>query len=260
MTGSRSAAFRVLAMAALLPAAFLTSAMAAETPTVTPVALVEEEEELEELDEVLVQGERLMDVIVKAEDEFYKIYNQVNKDDKYDVNCPRLNVSQDSGSRIQSRLCMPVFVADAIANFVAYQVQCEPKFSQFDSNKDGRVSRMESMVNTDLNFQFDELDQNDDDQLDEYGEFRAFETWALMNLNCYRPPEPDLVLMEGTDKWYKHMMKVTNEDPRLRDMAGRLDELHQELTSVQRRYRSALDARQALAPDRTPDRRNSGPR
>ena len=81
-----------------------------------------------------------------------------------------------------------------------------------------------------------------------------------MNLNCYRPPEPDLVLMEGTDKWYKHMMQVTNSDPRLRDMAGRLDELHQELTAVRGRYRRALEAQQALAPDRTPDMRNSGPR
>jgi hypothetical protein len=227
---------------------------AAAAPAEPPIS------ELVELDEVVVRGERLRDVIIKAEDEFYKLYNQLNKDDKYDVNCPYLNLSADSGSRISSRLCLPGFVASAIADYSAYQMSCEPTFPNFDSNRDGRVSRTEAMVNADLTFQFDELDLDDDDNLDQFGEFRAFETWALMNLNCSRPPPPDLVLMEGTDKWYAHMMKVTNSDPRLREMAGRLDGLHQEMTLVQRRYGEMTDAQKAAQAGNAPDMKRTGPR
>lgn len=219
------------------------------------------EEQLMELEEVVVHGERLITRIVNAEDEFYKLYNELNKDDRYDVNCPYLNLDADSGSRMNSRVCLPGFVATAIADYTTFKLQCEPTFSNYDSNRDGRVSRNEALLNSDLMFQFDELDQNDDDQLDEFGEFRAFENWALVNLNCFRPPPPELVLMEGSDDWYKHMMALTNSDPRLRDMAGRLDEMHQELAIVQRRYRDmAGEQAEARAVNRTPDLRNTGPR
>lgn len=217
--------------------------------------------ELMELDEVVVHGERLITRIISAEDEFYKLYNQVNKEDRYDVSCPFLTLGANSSSRINTRLCLPGFVAEAIADYTAFKASCEPQFSNFDANRDRRVSRMEASANPDLFSQFDALDQDDDDQLDEYGEFRAFELWALANLNCYRPPPPDLVLMEGSEAWYKHMLAVANSDPRLREMAGRLDDLHRELATVQRRYRDmAGEEAEARYKDRTPDMRRSGPR
>lgn len=241
------------------------SASSAEQQASIPVAAAsgapQQQLELLELDEVVVHGERLRDRIIKAEDEFYKIYNQVNKDDRYDISCPYLNLSSDSGSRINSRLCLPGFVADSIADYAAFKVSCEPEFPNFDANRDGRVSRMEASANADLYFQFDQLDQNDDENLDRYGEFRAFETWALANMNCYRPPPPELVLMEGTDAWYKHMLAVTNSDPRLSDMAGKLDDMHREMLAVQRRFRDmAQQEAEASYVDRTPDMRQSGPR
>src|SRR5690606_11294923 len=73
-----------------------------------------------ELEEVLVHGKRLQERIVEAEDEFYKLFNQVNKDDDYDTNCALLNLSADSGSRLNSRLCLPVFVAEAIADYTVF--------------------------------------------------------------------------------------------------------------------------------------------
>lgn len=219
-----------------------------------------EPETLLELDEVVVRGERLIDAIVKAEDAFYAIYNQVNKDNQYDVNCTRMNLTADSGSRMNSRLCLPSFVASAIADYAAFKVACEPEFSSFDSNRDGRISRMEAMANPDLHFQFDSLDENSDGMLMEFPEFRNFANWAIMNMNCYRPPPPDLVLVEGTDRWYDHMMKVTNSDPRLREMAGELDELHNELTMVQRRYREVTDEQARARAEALPASRNTGPR
>lgn len=249
-----------MTLAAVLSVASLAAAAQEAAPAAVAGQSAQPVEELLELDEVVVRGERLRDIIVKAEDEFYKLYNQLNKDDKYDVSCPHLNLSADSGSRINTRLCLPGFVADAIADYAVYKVSCEPTFSNFDANRDGRVSRMEAMVNSDLQFQFDELDRNEDGYLDEFGEFRAFETWALMNLNCYRPPPPELVLMEGTEKWYAHMMKVTNSDPRLREMAGRLDDLHQEMMLVQRRYREVVGEQREARTGKAPDMSRTGPR
>lgn len=59
------------------------------------------------------------------------------------------------------------------------------------------------------------------------------------------PLKPQLVLMEGTQKWYDHSMKVINSDPRLQKMAGHLDDLYHELHAEQSRLtaaRAALDA------------------
>jgi hypothetical protein len=254
------AGFRMM-LAVGLSVAALGSPAAQETAPAGGVGQAEVPiEELEELDEVVVRGERLRDTIIKAEDEFYKLYNQLNKNDKYDVSCPYLNLSNDSGSRINSRLCLPGFVATAISDFTVYKMSCEPTFANFDTNRDGRISRTEGRMNPDLDSQFDELDQDDDSHLDQYGEFRTFETWALMNLNCYRPPTPELVLMEGTDKWYAHMMQVIKSDPRLQDMAGRLDGLHMEMQSVQRRYQQVTDEQKAAGVSNAPDMSKTGPR
>jgi hypothetical protein len=262
MVCAHYAAVRVvtLMMFVMLAVPSLKAGEVPATPAMATAPTTPAVEELEELDEVVVRGERLIDTIVKAEDEFYKLYNALNKDQDYDVNCPHLNLGADAGSRIRSRLCLPGFVASAIADFVAFQVSCEPKFAHFDANRDGRVSRSEAGANADLQYQFDALDRNGDDRLEEYGEFRSFETWALMNLSCYRPPPPELVLMEGTDKWFRHMMQVTNSDPRLLEMAGRLDELHQELGLVQRRYREVVDAERAQDARKAPDMKRAGPR
>jgi hypothetical protein len=234
---------RCLKLALLLlvvPAITAAAQDAPTTATAAPAAVIEQpaplEEQLRELDEIVVRGERLAVVIVEAENEFFKLYNQLNKDDKYDVNCPYLNLSADSGSRINSRVCLPGFVATAIADWTTYKISCEPEFANFDANRDGRVSRFEAAVNPDLDFQFEGLDQNGDGSLSEFQEFEAFETWALMNLNCYRPPPPELVLMEGSDAWYRHMLQVTDSDPRLREMASHLDDLHLERSLVQREY------------------------
>jgi hypothetical protein len=245
-----------LAVLLLLAPAWIAAqeAVPAAVEAATPQS---EEEQLRELDEVVVRGERLAEAIVRAENEFYKLYNSVNRDDKYDVNCPFLNIDNDRGSRLNTRICMPGFLADAIADTVQFKVACEPEFSNFDSNRDGRVSRMEANINSDLSFQFDELDRDGSDSLDEHGEFVAFERWAVANMNCYRPPPPELVLLEGTDAWYRHMLKVTNDDPRLRDMAGHLDELHQERAMVQREF---LRFERQEEPREKPAMSTAGPR
>ena len=56
------------------------------------------------------------------------------------------------------------------------------------------------------------------------------------------PPTPDAVLMNGTTKWYQHMLAVTNSDPRLKKMADELGAMYEQLIAAQVRI-DDLDAR-----------------
>ncbi len=107
----------------------------AETPD--PAALPENPavEQLDDLDEVLVQGGRLYDRIVRAEDKFFKLYNELNKDDDYDTNCAFVPI--DSDTRIEQRFCMPAFFADAKAEQVRLSQYC---LSLIDKDEDGNVT------------------------------------------------------------------------------------------------------------------------
>ena len=192
---------------------------------------------LQELDEIMVRGKRLKQTIVEAEDEFFSLFNNLNKDDDYDTHCQQLNV--DPESQIRSRVCMPGFVANAMAEWAASKLDCTD-FSNF-AGMDGRISPGEADDDDDLKAHFTLLDINHDGFLSlmEYAERQTnFQT------NCYQPPPPQLVLMEGTQKWYEHSMRVINSDSRLQKMAGRLDDLYHELWSEQQRLNTVEESLQ----------------
>lgn len=113
----------------------------AETPTaaaaVLPPAAATERpaEELEELDEVIVTGGRLYDRIVKAEDRFFKLYNELNEEDDFDTNCANVPIDQDS--RLEQRFCMPSFFADAKAEQVRLSQYC---LSLIAKDEEGNVT------------------------------------------------------------------------------------------------------------------------
>jgi hypothetical protein len=113
----------------------------AETPSpavaiVAPALATEKPaEELEELDEIIVTGGRLYDRIVKAEDKFFKLYNELNEDDDFDTNCA--NVIIDADSRIEQRFCMPSFFADAKAEQVRLSQYC---LSLIAKDEEGNVT------------------------------------------------------------------------------------------------------------------------
>lgn len=217
-------------------------------------------EELQELDEIMVRGGRLLDLIAEKEDKFYDLFNKLNDDDRYDTACVYLNLDPESlTAAIKSRVCIPGFVADAMADYAVWKSFCRPPTDGFDEydcldkNDDNRLSMNEAMARPELVGDFATLDADMDGILSR----EEFGTQTMGSTIAYQPPPPQLVLMEGTKKWYDHMMKVTNSDPRLADMAGELDDLYRELVTVQNRYAE-------LQPDEAPDpanaRRASGPR
>jgi hypothetical protein len=93
-----------------------------QAPDVAALPQNPEVEALDELDEVQIQGGRIYERIVRAEDKFFKLFNELNKDDDYDINCAFVPV--DSDSRIEQRFCMPAFFADAKAEQVRLSQYC----------------------------------------------------------------------------------------------------------------------------------------
>jgi hypothetical protein len=228
---------RVLSwLAAMLPAIALpASAMAADATAPADAAATPVEEAIV-LEEVLVRGKRLEQRIVEAENEFYKVYNQLNKNDKYDMSCPELNIDPDNRtSRITTRVCLPGFVADAMVDWAVFKVRCQPpledfdEFSCLDKNDDQRLSSQEAAMRPELDVQFMRLDAD-------HNGYVTRDEMPPEGMGGppapYQPPPPQLVLMEGTKAWYEHMMQVIRSDPGLQEMAGRLDDLHREYMTL----------------------------
>jgi hypothetical protein len=147
---------------ALLVAGLCLAAAAAVAQAPAPAASTEEV--IEELEEVVVHGRRLKDEIVQAEDKYFALFNEVNKDDRYDTHCVALQLEQDS--RLQRRACIPGFVADAMAEWAPYKARCQPpqegsgfdEFSCLDRNKDNRISLQEAAARMELEDAFRDLD------------------------------------------------------------------------------------------------------
>lgn len=221
----------------------------------TAAPAMADKEVLEELDEVTVHSKRLLERIAEAEDDFYDLFNQVNKDDRYDTTCSEMNVEPENpltGHR--QRICMPGFVKDAMADWAPFKARCQPplvgfdEFDCLDRNRDGRISYAEASVREELEIAFLDADEDKDNRLTR----EEFPVDLSPPPALYQPPPPDLVLMEGTKGWYEHMMKTVRSDPRLQDKAGHLDELYLELQAAIMREDQARKDAQALRPKQVP--------
>jgi hypothetical protein len=206
------------------------------SPSAQPAA--QPGEELEELAEIEVRGKRLRDEIADAEDVFYQLFNQVNKDDDYDTRCVALALEKNS--RITTRTCIPGFVADAIVDWQVFKSKCQPpyeggdEFNCMDRNQDRRISMNEATARPELESQFMMFDTNKDSYItrDELIDAGGMPQGTI----AYQPPPPQLVLMEGSTKWAAVMRKVIDSDPRLLEQAGKLDDLYAELARVSQKY------------------------
>jgi hypothetical protein len=213
----------------------------------------------EELDEVVVRGENLLKAIADAEDSFYDLFNKVNTDDDYDTSCVYLNLDPDNPtSGIKSRVCLPGFMKDAMADWAPFKARCQPpqqgsdEFSCLDRSRDRRLSMTEIQVRPEIEAEFTTLDENQDNYIDR----NEFENRSFAASPSYQPPPPQLVLMERSKRWAIEMMKVVNSDSRLKDQAGRLDDLYRELRQVQAKY---TNIKVDEMPEKT-TRRELGPR
>lgn len=169
---------------------------AAEAPA-APEMPTEMAEQLDELDEVQVIGGRLYDRIVKAEERFFQLYNELNTDDDFDTNCA--NVPIDSDSRIEQRFCMPSFFADAKAESVRLSQYCMSLRQEVAGEEEDSAS-------------------------------------IVSEGPCYQPPSADLIFFSRRNAYVENMLKVIRSNSSLSKMYDEVEALHRERAMMARRY------------------------
>jgi hypothetical protein len=108
----RYGATTVLLIAAWLPAMNV-AAQSAATPAPMQTSVQKSDEVLPEM---LVKGTRLYQMrkaIVEAEDRFYALYNELNKNNDYDVHC---KIEAPIGTKLKERVCRAQFIERAQEN------------------------------------------------------------------------------------------------------------------------------------------------
>jgi hypothetical protein len=203
-----------------------TCAAAASAPAPAAAASQQPAQEIAELDEIWIHGKRLADRITDAEDEFFPIYNKVNKNDDYDIKCGYTYLSPDS--MIMSRLCAPGFLGKDYGAPPSRWVTCYGFFPYA------------------------------------YGPY-AYGRYAMSgpcyDSGGYEPPSPAFIVMAKSEDLRKNMTQVINSDPRLRAMAAHLGDLYLELNAVQHSYRKTKGIeRDATRVNRKAVKTNAGPR
>jgi hypothetical protein len=127
--------------------------------TVAPVLVLAAETgspPVEELDEVVISGVRLDDRILALENSFYQLYNELNKDDQFDMFCTQIPVRR--GDPEMTRACLPMFYADALRDSVTWHYRCQstpacytppdPTFVLVARNQELR-NHMQGVINSD---------------------------------------------------------------------------------------------------------------
>jgi hypothetical protein len=74
-------------------------------------------EELQELDEIRVRGRLTANVVVDAENRFFRLYNKLNKDNRFDVYCEYMRLDPDS--MIMQRACLPDFLYNYVPAYAS---------------------------------------------------------------------------------------------------------------------------------------------
>lgn len=183
-----------LSFAAMLAAMTAGVCAAADVPAQQAI------EEIQELDEIWVRGKHLSEVIEGAEDDFFKLYNKLNKDQKYDVYCGVMALN--SSSMIMIRKCMPGFIVN---NNYEYQTNTVILSSCGSFSVDASTCGGAGVGNLGAPTQ-------------------------------YIPPPPELLTMHHGPAYARNVLTVVTSDARLLEMVGKLGDLYDEMDLTQRHF------------------------
>lgn len=244
--GAFCASLPLLMLAVPAPA---TESLAAESPR--PV------EELVELDEVKVRGKVVANAVITVENRVFRLYNQLNKDNRYDVHC------RDTRSReglAMLRVCVPEFLTRLAAPSItpaplaaSRQLgfpQCGGMAVSYDP--DGNLYRMASCGVGGGFVGFGGMSYPI--QSTYIGSAGLPSGAGRSVLPPYAAPQ------ERIDEFKATMTRVINSDPELQDMAAQLAGMYQEMDRIEARYvqlqeqrREAQKAKRAAARERGRD-------
>ena len=228
--------------AAILSICLVTGAFAADASragvVVPELADQRPVEEIQELAEIWVYGKRLSQVIEDAEDDFFLLYNKLNKDYQYDVYCGRMAL--ENGSMIMIRKCVPGFIVNNYANSYGYIGAGSCLGSSFGywgssgSYDGGSISPCGGYGN-------------------------SFGFTGPVYLSDLLPPM-QLMLMEKRPAYAANVLKVVTGDTRLLEKVKHLGDLYQDMELVQGHYVKVKGTGAPPRNSRKGARPNVGPR
>lgn len=102
------------------------SAQAADPVTAAPAeqSLTREQVDME-LEEVVVEGTSLIQRIDRLRERFFKLYNELNDKDEFNVNCTSIVDGRDS--LVTRRACLPSFYVQALDDQLSWAARCQPE-------------------------------------------------------------------------------------------------------------------------------------
>ena len=212
---------------AILSLAMMSGARAAAAPA-PAVASPPTAEQLVELDEIWIRGKGLSQQINEAEDAFFAAYNKVNRNYEFNITCGE--VSLNPGSMIMRRVCVPGFVMNA-----------------FWGGRAGSTSRV---IYTNCGYAAGG-GMNGGLGMDLVSSCGGI-SHSIPPIDA--TPSAAALIAARSQELAVHMMMLINRDPQLKQMAGRLDDLHGEFQSMRTRYE------RIRPPEAKPVRPNRGPR
>lgn len=229
-------------------------AQAVEAPFAEPVAdSATPVEELVELDEVMVRGKLVANAIITAENIVFRLYNNLNKDNRYDIHCLDLQLNRYRLSML--RTCLPEFLSSYTTprfhptaftgGFVGMQ-SCGGR-SGVDSN--GNMYSMTSCPGASYS-----------------GASGSFGTYATPYYGNPAARSAPLALTgivpdDRITDYKENLQRVLGSDPQLLEKANQLAGMYREVERIQTRYvalqeekRTAKKARLEAARERARSR------
>lgn len=187
-----------------------------------------------ELDEIWVHGERLAARIEAAEDDFFRHYNALNEDDRFDVVCG-LSSSQP-GSMILQRTCVPGFLAGYAHVRPIRAVHYGPTRLEPTTTCHGPVTVTHGSTH---------FFERGGCSVTGMAPSRAFSSSAFgsaMATNVPVPAELRALALHHRDQYADSVRTAIAQHPELADKAAHLAGLYSELEATQQHYRDTKAA------------------
>jgi hypothetical protein len=173
-------------------------------------------EQLEQLAEIRVRGRSLARTIADAEDDFFALYNKLNKVEDFDVLCGHMSVS---GSLIMKRACVPAFLGSYAANPILRWPGMPTGCGGW--SRSGTVAYYEG----------------NSTQIVYEGTGSCFSPPAFSAPSSFPVgPSIDAVAMNKRGAYVANVLKVINSDARLVAKVHHLDTLYQEMELTKSRF------------------------
>jgi hypothetical protein len=198
---------------------------------------------LEELEAVVVYGQRFEEQVLESESRFYRLYNELNTADDFDVSCDYYWFEDRSlrvfAPGVPRRGCVPMYFAEAVADNWSWQAAMHSCVTPSSSTFGGSAFADSTRI------------QYGDGGSVGYVPMANFAT-GFYNGSCATssapaPPEAQLVYLSRRAEFVTNLARVMGREATLRELAFAADSQALEGTE---HLKAAREARRLLASER----------